>query len=263
MLLIADNLQLTSMVVARAVESRNPRPVQDLVRSYESAGAEAIDINTGPLIRHPEEIMAFLVEAIQEVSDLPILLDTANPAAIKAGLEANKKKAVINGFSLEPAKRAGILPLARKFEADIIGYLLLPDGQVPAGAADRLTIAVELYNAFKEAGLDDGRLIVDPVVVPLLWANGTAQAPEVLSVLRTLPDLLGFPVKTVAGLSNLTAGKGPQQAKLLAERTYLAMLAAAGLDMVLLNISHRETVQTACACAALTARGIFTWAELA
>lgn len=43
-------------------------------------------------------------------------------------------------------------------------------------------------------------MIIDPVVAPLVWQDGNLQNMEVLEVIRTLPDLLGFPVRTIAGM---------------------------------------------------------------
>lgn len=83
--------------------------------------------------------MEFMVETVQEVSDLPILIDIANPKALEAGLRVSRNKAIINGFSLEPAKLEPILPLTKKFETDIIGYLLYPNGHVPPYGAERLS----------------------------------------------------------------------------------------------------------------------------
>jgi 5-methyltetrahydrofolate corrinoid/iron sulfur protein methyltransferase len=142
---------------------------------------------------------------------------------------------------------------------DIIGYLLYPNSHVPPDEQERLTVAVELYSEFLKSGIENDRLIIDPIVVPLTWQNGPQQAMDVISVLNHLQELLGFPVKTIVGLSNLTTGKGPAEKKLLLERTYLSMLAASGLSMVLLNVFHCETVSTAGACKALTESHIFTW----
>jgi 5-methyltetrahydrofolate corrinoid/iron sulfur protein methyltransferase len=262
MLLIADNIQITNKTIAKAVDEMDPQPIKDMAQRCETAGAEAIDINSGPLRRDPEKKMAFLVEAIQAVSGLPVLIDTANPKALEAGLCVNKKTAIINGFSLEPAKLKSILPLAKKYEADIIGYLLYPDGQVPPDGQERLNIAVELYEEFRKAGINRERLIIDPVVVPLTWQNGSFQAREALTVIRHLAELLGFPVRTIAALSNLITGRGPGQEKLLMERTFLAMLAASGLSMVLLNIFHPETVRAARACRLLLDPKVFAWEEM-
>lgn len=263
MILAADNLQITNPHIERAVKDADPEPVRKMTLSCEAAGADAMDINSGPLYRDPESKMAFLVNTVQEVSDLPIILDTANPRALEAGLKANKKKAVINGFSLAPEKIANILPLAKKYKTEIIGYLLSPNGHVPQDGEERLNIAVELLNRCSKAGVDPNRLIIDPVLVPISWEKGNVQAMEVLSVVKFLPELLGFEVRTIIGLSNLTTGGGgDMKKKLLLERTYLSMLASSGLSIVLLNILHSQTVGTAKACRALTDGKIFAWEEL-
>ena len=262
MILVADNIQITNRIIRKAVEEMDPKPVLEMTRTCETAGAVAIDINSGPLSRDPEKKMTFLVEAVQGVSDLPVLLDTSNPRALEAGLRANRKTAIINGFSLEPEKLEAILPLAKEFKADIVGYLLNPNGHVPSDGPERLTRAVELYEAFQNAGIDNERFIIDPVVVPVTWQNGNSQAMEVLSVIHQLHELLGFPVRTIVGLSNLTTGSMEREKGLLLERTYLPMLAASGLSMVLLNILHHETVSTARACKALVVPKVFAWEEI-
>ncbi|MDM8524033.1 dihydropteroate synthase [Desulfococcaceae bacterium HSG8] len=262
LILIADNLQIINPVIGKAVDEMNPGPIQEMVKQCETAGAEAIDINSGPLTRDPEKKMTFLIKAVQEVSDLPVLIDTANPRAMEAGLCANKKQAIINGFSAEPAKLELILPLAKRFDTDIIGYLLYPDSHVPPDGAERLSVAIELYSEFQKAGIAEERLIIDPVVAPVIWGDGNIQDMEILSVIRQLPEVLGFPVRTIAGLSNLTTGQGPGEKKLLLERTYLPMLAGSGLSMVLLNIFHRESMRVAKSCRALTEPKVFAWEEV-
>jgi 5-methyltetrahydrofolate corrinoid/iron sulfur protein methyltransferase len=262
MLLIADNLTATNKAVQKAVVEKNPEPIRELVKNCVAAGAQAIDINPGPLGRNPEEAMTFLVDAVQGVTNLPVLIDTPNPRAIEAALRSCKLKAILNGFSLEPAKREAILTLAKEYNVDIIGYLLRPDGHVPADAEERLQIAFSVYEALCTAGIDRERLIIDPIVVPVTWHNGNLQNREVLSVIRQLPDLLAFPVRTIAGLSNLTATDGPREKKLLIENTYLCMLAEAGLSMVLMNVLHKEAVKAAKACRSLLQSSIFAWDEI-
>lgn len=260
MILVADNLQITNLSIAQALKTMDPEPVQEMVKKCEAAGAEAIDINSGPLYREPEKKMSFIVEAVQSVSNLPIILDTANPDALEAGLAASRNTVIINGFSLEPAKIQRILPLASRYDADIIGYLLTPNGHVPVDGPSRLNIACELYAVFEKVGAEKSRLIIDPVLVPITWENGSRQAMEILDVIKILPDLLDFPVKTIVGLSNLTTGRGSMEKKLLLERAYLPMLEVSGLKMILMNIFHHDTVKTAKAVKILTENKIFTLA---
>ncbi|MCP4687994.1 MAG: dihydropteroate synthase [Desulfobacterales bacterium] len=262
MILVSDNLRITRGVIQKAFEREDPGPIRDLARKIVAAGADALDINTGPLTRTPEKSMTFFVEAVQAETDLPVYLDTANPRALEAGLKANVNTAVVNGFSLEPAKISAILPLAKKYDVDVIGYLLHPNGHVPPDGPGRLNAALELYEAFKKTGLPDERLIIDPVVPPLAWENGNIQAMEVVEVIRTLPELLGFEVKTIAGLSNLTSGQPDIRKKNLMETAHLPMLAAAGLSHALLDVFHAQTMKVARACNALTSPGVFAWGAL-
>ncbi len=258
MLRIADNLQITNPAVAGALDRFAPTPIENLVRECVTAGAQAIDINTGPLPRDSEAKMTFCVTTVQAACDLPLVIDTANPTAMAAGLKACRNRAIINGFSLEPVKLEKILPLAAAHNAAIIGYLLFPDGHVPPDADTRLNLAVDIWSRAQQAGIAPDKLIIDPVVVPVIWQDGHQQAMQILKVLQLLPDILGFDVKTIAGLSNLTAGMGADPRRLTLEQTYLAMLAGAGLDMVLLNSRHADTMATARACNALTSPQVFT-----
>lgn len=260
MILAADNLQITLPEMAKAMEEMNPEPIQSLVRRCVAAGAQMIDINSGPLSREPERKMRFLVETVESATEVPLLLDTANPNALAAGLAAATQPPIINGFSLEPKKLEKILPLAKHYGVDSIGYLLYPSGQVPREEAERMEIAVALFEAYRRAGLDPERLIIDPIIAPVLWESGNRQNAGILNVIRQLPELLDFPVRTIAGLSNLTSGKlGNLEKRLLLAQAYLPMLAASGLSMVLLNIFHTKTVRTAKACDALLKDEIFTW----
>ncbi len=174
-------------------------------------------------------------------------------------MQVARNSVIIKVFSLEPHKREHILPLAKKYQVDIIGYLLTRQGHVLSDADERLQAAVELLIEFEKAGLQKDRLIIDPLVVPLIWQDGHLQASQVLQTIRDLPDVLGFEVRTVVGLSNLTAGSKGHPKGLMLEQAYLSMLAAAGLDMVLLNVFHAETVSAAKANDALIGQKPFAW----
>lgn len=262
MIRVADNLQVVNPAIAGALERRDPEPIRACVKRCEAAGAQAIDINAGPCRRDPEGEITFLVRTVESATRLPLLIDTATPRAMAAGLHAAENKPILNGVSLEPRKLETILPLAADADVDLVAYLLGPDGHVLADADQRLAAAVALYNAAVDRGLDPNRLIIDPVLVPLTWQGGTAHARAVLTVMQALPDLLGFPVRTIAGLSNLTSGAPATADRGVAESAYLAMLAAAGLHMVLMNVLRQESVKTARACTALRDGHVFSWAEL-
>ncbi|GEM_PF-296555 len=263
LMLIADNFQMTRPGVARAVEARDTAAIRKMAARWQAAGARGIDINTGPLPREPEKTMSFLVETFAGACQLPLLLDTVNPAAIRAGLEVAAGRTIINGLSLQPEKLERILPLAVEFRVPVICYLLRPDGHVPPDSQSRLEIALRLWEKVSGKGLEQNRFIVDPVLVPLAWADGPAQALEILTTLRYLPEILGFEPETIIGLSNLTAGAPSAACRLAMETAYLPMLAASAIRMLLMNIDHRPSVAVAKNCSLLTTAGIFSWQQVA
>ncbi len=259
MIIVADNLHVIQATIARAVDAFDPGPIADLVKNCIQAGAQAMDINSGPLTKRPAERMGFLVNTVAAVADTPIFLDTTNPIAMRSGLETCRGRATINGFSLEPAKLERILPLAKAFDTDIVGYLLHPDSRVPIEEDEMMAIAVDLFEQFSKTGLAPERLIIDPVIAPLSWQDGARHNQAVLSVIRNLPDLLGAPVRTIAGLSNLASGPMPADRKIFLEQTFMPMLAAAGLDMVLVNVLHGPTIDTIKNCDLMLGDGVFSW----
>ena len=259
MIIVADNLRITRPAIARAVAQMDPEPIRQTAIACRDAGAHGLDINSGPLSRRPAERMTFLVETVQEAADLPMVLDTTNPVAMAAGLVACRQRPVINGLSLEKEKLDRILPLAARYDCDLILYLLRPDGHVPPDADGRMEAAVALFGECQAAGIAPERLIVDPIIAPLAWQDGNRQNMAILDVLRTLSDLLGFPVRTIAGLSNLTTGAPNPDLRRRYQCTYLPMLAATGLTMILMNVLDPATRQVCEDCRKITGQAVFAW----
>jgi 5-methyltetrahydrofolate corrinoid/iron sulfur protein methyltransferase len=262
MQIIADNLHVIRPDIAEAVKRLDPEPIEAWARRCLECGAQAIDINSGPLPKQPRKRFAFLVETVQAVCQLPLVLDTTNAQALDAGLAVRNGPSIINGFSMEPQKLDAILPLATKYDVDIIGYLLDPKSRIPTEPEQMMALAVELFNACTAAGVPTQHLIIDPVVAPLSWQNGAQHNQAVLTLIRSLPDLLGTPVRTIAGLSNLVSGPYGMGYKIALQNAYLPMLAAAGLDLILMNVLQTPVVQTARACTALLSDQILSWEQI-
>lgn len=263
MLLIADNLQLTQPAVAREVAGRNRTALHRRITRLVAAGAEAIDINTGPLGSKAEDVMVFALETAATATDGPLLIDTVNPAAMRAALATGvPNRIIINGFSMEPAKLERILPLAVEFNTEIIGYLLDEHSRVPTSMEEKLGVALALYQEARAAGLRAEQLIIDPVVAPLSWQDATAHNRALLEVLARLPDMLGFGVQTVASISNLTTGPAARRHKERLEQAFIPMLASRGLSMLLVNMDHRRSVAMVRLSGWLLNEGVFAWRQI-
>ena len=102
MLLVGEHINLMSKTIGPALKDRNPKPIQEMARAQ--VNADYLDLNIGPARRAGDELMTWLVNTVQEVSDKPLSLDTTNPDAITAGLKGCQRRALINSVSLQPER---------------------------------------------------------------------------------------------------------------------------------------------------------------
>jgi 5-methyltetrahydrofolate corrinoid/iron sulfur protein methyltransferase len=247
MIIAADNLTGANPKVSQALRDLDPRPLQDLARGCAAAGAHMLDLNPGYLSRRQEDRLAFMVDAVQAVTDLPLILDSPNAKVLARGLTACRDKPILNAVTLEPEKLQEILPLAAAHKTRVVLLLLDEKSHPPPSIEAKVALAVELRERALAAGLTDEQLIFDPVLPNLRWPDAWPQVGAGLKTVRYLAagDLFGVPARTLVGLSNLRSGLRelyPVQVDL----TVLALLAGAGLTHVLadvLNPALREQAQ--------------------
>ena len=96
MLIIGENIQILSPRVKEAIDTRSAGYIQELAVMQVEAGAGMLDLNIGPQKKQGHEIMPWIVEAVQDVVDVPLSLDSTNFAAIEEGLKVCKKRSMIN-----------------------------------------------------------------------------------------------------------------------------------------------------------------------
>ncbi|MCG2772289.1 MAG: dihydropteroate synthase [Desulfobacterales bacterium] len=245
LIIAADNLHVLNPVVAQALHGLDPQPLQELARRVEQAGANLIDINPGFLPPRRHDRMAFMVEAVQQVTGLRLILDSPDARVLARGLAASNQPPILNACTLEPDKLRGILPLAAKHGTDLV-LLLLNARSFPAASLDgKITLALELREHALAAGLTDSQLIYDPVLPNLTWPDAWAQMSEVVKAVRLLHggELWGEAARTMAGLSNLRSGLRHTYPVRL-EEAALALLAGAGLAFALMDVLQPGLMET-------------------
>ena len=227
MLIIGENIQILSPNVKQAIEQRDAGFIQDLACRQVEAGAGVVDLNIGPQKKHGVEVMPWIVDAVQQVTDATLSLDTTNLAAMEAGLQVCKRPAMVNSASADPARLDAVMQLAAKYDARVIALTMGLDG-IPTTTDGRAGIAMEsLLPAAESAGLSPDHVFLDPLVLTVTCNQDVAGvAIEAIRMFKMLSD--PAPMTTV-GLSNVSNGC-PGAVRSLINRTYLVMLIGAGLD---------------------------------
>ncbi len=245
MLLIGENLNVINRIIGKAFKEKDPRPIAEEAKRQKEKGMDWIDINLGPARKGGPELMEFVVKTVQEEigNTPPLCLDTSNIGAMEAGLAVHKGKAIINSIMVRPERYEAMIPLAVKYNANMIALMWGPEG-LPRDENERASLAVEIIYAANEAGVPNEDIFVDGIVTPV-----NIQQPQLMSLLafqEMLQDMAPG-VKSTCGLSNVSNGP-PDHLRPILNRTYMVMLERKGMyssiadayDDVLIAIARGE-----------------------
>jgi len=239
MILIGESINVVSKTIGPAMKERNPKPIQELARAQTEAGADYLDINIGPARKAGSELIEWIVKTVQEVTDLPLSLDTTNPEAMETGLKLHRGKALINSISVVRMQEE--LPMVQKYNANFIGLLWGREG-MPRDADERAMIAIELMTAANAMGIPNESIWFDPIATPVVNIEAN-QAKPCLEFMSNLRDITPG-CKSVIGLSNVSNG-APNHLRPWLNRTYLAMLMKYDLHSAIVDAFDTELVQIA------------------
>jgi len=227
MIIIGENIHVISKEVSTAIKERNPTVIQRLAKEQTKAGADYIDLNVGPMKKDTEETMKWLVNCVQEVTDLPLSIDTMTPVAMEAGLKHCKKRPLLNSASGKKDSKEQMLPLAKKYNCDVV-ISVMTDKGMPPEVESKIESIMETVAYANELGIPNEDIWVDPIILPISTAGeGQRAAVVCLEFIKILPDVLPG-VKSTVGLSNVSNGV-PHHLRPILNRTYLVMLARNGL----------------------------------
>jgi len=226
-LIIGENIQVLSARIKEAIDTRNAGYIQELAIAQVEAGAGILDLNIGPQKKQGHEVMPWIVEAVQEVVDVPLSLDSTNIVAIEEGLKVCKQRAMINSASADPARLVPTMTLAAKYNARVISLTMGVDG-IPTTADGRAAIAMEaLIPTAESLGIPYEDIFLDPLVLAVNCNQDVTT--ETIDAIRIFKQLSDPAPTTTVGLSNISNGC-PEELRALMNRVYLVMLMAAGLD---------------------------------
>jgi 5-methyltetrahydrofolate corrinoid/iron sulfur protein methyltransferase len=233
---IGENLNVVTKVYGQAMKERNPKPLQELAVKEAEKGVDYIDVNIGPARKGGEELMEWIVKAIQEVvPNVPLALDTSNIAAMEAGLKVHKGKAIINSIMARPERMDGMMPLVKKYDAYMIGLLWGPEG-MPRDEHERGMLTAEILAKAAEYGINNEDIWFDPIVAPLNIQQ--SQLVANLEYMKMLQDMAPGSLST-CGLSNASNGV-PEDLRPIINRTYVLMVQRYGMASAIVDAFDDE-----------------------
>jgi len=237
---VGENINIMSKTIGPAIKERRAEPILEMAKHQEKVGIDFLDLNIGPSRKAGEEVMDWLVKAVQGVVNKPLSLDTTNAAAMEAGLKIHKGRALINSVSLQPERLEKVLPMAKTYNANVIGLLWGKEG-MPRDANERASHAVDFIYRANEIGIPTDDIWIDPIVSPVsVEINQVLSTLEFMSMLKDIaPE-----AKSIVGLSNISNGT-PDNLRPVLNRTYLMMLMKYGLYSAIVDAYDKELLNIA------------------
>lgn len=242
MRLIGENIHIISKKTRTAIENRDKDYIQDYAKRQADAGVEWIDLNIGPARRGWDGAIEWMISIVNEVTDTKLSLDTTNHKIMEAGLKVltNPQDCIINSTSADAERLDKMVRLAAEYDSNLIALTLSDATGIPKEADGRLEIACTILEATMEAGIDNGKILLDPLVLPVNVEQG--QAMEALNAIRIFKESFDPPVLTTIGLSNVSNGC-PKENRALINRIFGVMAMGCGLDTAIVDAFDTEFIR--------------------
>ncbi len=239
MFIIGELINGMYSYIGKAIARKNKAVIQKYALDQIKAGADALDVNCGPASKQPVSDIQWLIEAIQEVTDKAICIDSGKPEVIESGLKAAKNPVIINSTTADPDKLDILVPLAKQYKAKLIGLTISAKG-IPQNKDQRLELAAQIVASCVEKDFPIEDLYLDPIVMPINVAQ--AEQKDILESIREFKIISNPSPKTIVGLSNVSQGA---LIRPLINRTFLTMAQGNGLDAAILDPLDRELMDAA------------------
>ena len=233
MKIIGEKINGTRKLVAKAIAERDAEFIQNLAQKQVVGGASWLDVNAGT---HPErepDDLVWLVQLVQNVVDVPLCLDSANPEALRTAMKKVRQTPMINSISGEENRLKDILPIVAEFGCEVIA-LCMDDKGIPATSEARLDVISKVFAETRRAGVPDEKMYVDPLAMTI--ATNTEAGQVIFGAMRAIRA--EFPQAHIScGLSNVSFGL---PARALINRSFLVLALQAGMDTAIIDPNDRE-----------------------
>ena len=224
--------------LAEALRAGDLSVVREEAVAQVAAGADILDVNVGATGVDEIEMLPRAVEAVAEVVDVPLCIDSRKVKALAAALAVCPGRPIVNSVTGEESSLNEVLPLVKQYNLPVVG-LTLDEKGIPAEAAARVEIARRIVERAEALGIPREDVIIDCLTLSL-GANVQAGLAT-LEATRRVRDEFG--VNQTQGCSNISHGL-PNRPILTG--TYLALAIEAGLTCPTVDVAQvRSAVRSA------------------
>jgi cobalamin-dependent methionine synthase I len=239
MQIIGESINGTIQKVGQAILARDESFLRELAKTQFGCGAQMLDVNAGVAGGNEIEDLPWVVEIVQKEVALPLMVDSANPDALKAALSVYRHPdaPILNSISGEEEKWKKLYPLIAEKRCKAV-VLLMDDQGIPKTTEERIAVAKRLFERLTGGGIPSENIYFDPLVLSVAVEPDAGMTTlETIKSLRS--DFQGSHI--TCGVSNVSMGLPGRK---LINRTFLTMAIAAGLDTLLIDVRDQALMSS-------------------
>jgi len=181
--------------------------------------------------------MKWLIDTIQPIANVPLTLDSPDPAVLEMAFQMVEKNPMINSISMEKDRFDAMMPFLDGKDCRVIA-LCMDDTGMPASSDDILSCARTLVEELNKIGISTASIYVDPLVQPI--STDSLKGVMVLDAVRAIKA--EFPdVHITGGLSNISYGL-PQRK--IINWTFISLMMDAGMDSAIIDPLDKKIMAT-------------------
>jgi len=243
-IIIGERINPTGKKVFKeALKNGDMDYILDVGLKQADAGAQVLDVNVGMPEIDETEMLSKTVSALQEVTDVPLQIDTSDETAMEKALRLYNGKAMINSVNGKAEVMEKVFPLVKKYGGLVVA-LTLDESGIPDNYEERVKIAEKIYKKASEYGIAKKDIIVDTLAMTI--STNQKNALSTLDALEAIHKKGGL---TSLGVSNISFGL---PARDFINSAFFTMALTKGLSAAIINPHSAEMMKAYKSFMALT-----------
>ena len=203
-------------------------------------GAHLLDVCVDYVGRDGVSDIQDIVSRLAQASALPLVIDSTEPAVIKAGLELIGGRPVVNSVNFEDGEGPGsrfatVMPLVKEHGAAVIALTIDEEGQART-RENKVKIASRLVDTLiNDWGMRVEDIIVDALTFPIATGQEETRR-DAIETIGAISDITAkYPgIHTTLGVSNVSFGLNPAS-RVVLNSVFLHEATEAGLDTAIID----------------------------
>lgn len=220
----------------QALRDNNIEYILNEAFAQQEAGAHILDVNVGLPEIDECSVMNDAVKALTSAVNLPLQIDSSDPATLENTLRHYNGKAMVNSVNGKIESMEAIFPIVQKYGGVIVG-LCLDENGIPSEAQGRFEIAKKIADKAADYSISHKDLVMDALTLTI--SAQQKESAQTIKALKMIKEELG--IYTCLGVSNISFGLPRRE---LINSTFFALALNNGLDACIINPYNDAMINT-------------------